>query len=442
MISGGVMKSSGVINNAKWIIVCKLAQSVLQLIVGMICARYLGPSEYGLINYAASIVAFAIPFMRLGFDSTLVREYVESPEQEGKIVGTSVLLNVISGAASTLGVIAFSAVANAGDRTAVTVCGLYSISLIFAATEMIQYWFQYKLLSKYSSVIMLVAYFAVSAYKIFLLITGKNVYWFAVSHSVEYGIISVFLFIVYCKKGGRIGFSLSLGKRMLKRSKHYILASLMLVVIQNTDHIMLTQMIGKAENGLYSAAITVAVVFQFVYIAIIDSYRPVILSDKKQGSEEYELNLTRLYSLVLYMSLVQSAVFTIFADLIIGILYGKDYAGAIPVFRILVWFLAFAVMGTVRNLWILAEQKQKLLWVINLSGAVFNILLNTVFIKYMGACGAALASLMTQIFTNFILGFIWKPLRDNNRIILKSLSPKFAIEEAKKLLSVITKKVI
>lgn len=436
------MKGAKVINNAKWIIACKLAQSVLQLVVGMICARYLGPSNYGLINYAASIVAFFIPVMRLGFDATLVREYVEFPEKESEITGTSLVFNVTSSLVCLLGVIAFSAVSNVNDGTTILVCGLYSLSLIFAAAEMIQYWFQYKLLSKYSSVIMLGTYFAVSAYKIILLITQSTVHWFAATHSIEYGLIAVCLFVVYYRKGGRLRFSWTLGKSMLKNSRHYVLAALMLVIIQNTDHIMLTSIAGKTENGFYSAAITAAGIFQFVYTAIIDSYRPIILENKKENSDEYRLNLTRVYSLMLYMSFAQSVVFTILGDIIIGILYGGDYAAAVPVFRILVWYLAFAIMGTVRNVWILAEQKQKYLWMINLSGALFNILLNSVLIRYMGACGAALASLMTQIFANFVIGFIWSPLKENNRIILKSLSPKFAFSEAKKLIAAVTKKIV
>lgn len=428
------MKSSRIINNAKWIVICKLLQSLLQLVIGMISARYLGPSNYGLINYAASVMAFALPIMRLGFDSTLVREYVEYPEKQATITGTSIVMNLLSGATCTVLVTIFVLLANTGDGTTITVCSLYSLSLIFAAAEMIQYWFQYKLFSKYSSVIMLCTYFIVSAYKIFLLITQRSVYWFAVTHSIEYGLVSVCLLAVYYKKGGRFNFSWKFGQRMLKTSKHYILASLMLVIIQNTDHVMLTFMSGKTENGYYSAAITAAGVFQFVYTAIIDSYRPVILANKKEKSDEYLLNLTRLYSLMIYMSLLQSLVFSIFGNIIIGILYGADYANAISVFRILVWYLAFAILGTVRNVWILAEQKQKYLWIINLSGAIFNVLLNSVLIRLMGACGAALASLVTQIFANFILGFIWKPLKENNVLILKSLSPKFAFCEAKKLI--------
>ena len=74
-----------VLNNAKWIIMCKVIQAVLQLVIGMLCARYLGPSNYGIINYAASVVAFVLPIMQLGLQSTLVQEFIEDPEKEGKI---------------------------------------------------------------------------------------------------------------------------------------------------------------------------------------------------------------------------------------------------------------------------------------------------------------------------------------------------------------------
>ena len=193
------MKTKQVINNAKWIIICKIAQSVLQLFIGMLCARYLGPSNYGLINYASSIVAFVTPVMKLGFDSILVRELINSPEKEGEVMGTSLVLNVTSAFLCMLGVFSFVSVANYGDTTAILVCVFYSTSLVFLALEMIQYWFQYKLLSKYSSVIMLVSYIFVSAYRIFLLVTAKSVYWFALTNSLDYALIGISLIFIYNK---------------------------------------------------------------------------------------------------------------------------------------------------------------------------------------------------------------------------------------------------
>ena len=435
------MKTKQVLKNARWIIICKIVQSVIQLVIGMISARYLGPSNYGLINYAASIVAFLMPVMKLGLNATLVNELLDDRKKEGETIGTAITMNILSSLLCMVGVAAFCFMANPGETETIIVCILYSTSIFFAALEMMQYWFQYKLLSKYSSLSMLGAYVVVSLYKVFLLVTGKSIYWFAVSHSIEYGIIGILLIVLYLKIGEqKFSFSWQAARRMLDCSKHYIVSGLMVVIFQNTDHIMLTMMSGKAENGYYSAAITCAGVAQFVYLAITDSFRPLILAAKKEESSGYEYNLSRLYSIIIYLALAQSVVFTLFAPLIIHILYGADYTASVSVLKILVWYCAFSYMGTIRNIWILAEGKQKILPWINLSGAVFNVLLNAVLIPFWGACGAAFASLMTQIFANLILGFIIKPLRQNNRIMLKGINPRFFVTEIGKLIDELRKK--
>ncbi len=435
------MEQKQVFNNAKWIVGCKIVQSLMQLIIGMVSARYLGTANYGLIGYASSVVAFALPFMKLGFDAILVHELVESPEKEGEIMGTSLLMNCLSGVLCIGGVGVFVTVSHFGETETIMVCILYSVYIFFVALEMVQYWFQYKLLSKYSSVIMLGAYLLVSAYKIVLLATGKSVYWFAVSHSVEYGSIAVLLWIYYYKlNGSPLRFSLKRAKKMLSKSKHYILASLMVIAIQNTDHIMITQMIGKAENGYYTAAITSAVVVQFVFLAIIDSFRPLILSSKKENEVEYEKNISTLYGIICYLAFAQSVVFTIFAPIIIDILYGPDFQPAVSILQILIWQCAFSYMGMIRNIWLLAEEKQKYLPVINLSGVVANIVMNAVMIPLWGACGAAFASFLTQFFMNFVFGFIFKPVRGNNQLLLKGMNPRFFFKETKTIVRILLKK--
>lgn len=429
------MGSNRVFNNAKWIIACKIVQSLLQLVVGALSARYLGPSNYGLINYASAVVAFAMPIMKLGFDAVLVYELISSPDKEDEVVGTAMVMNVLSSILCILGVSAFVSIANMGQTITIVVCILYGISVFFSALEMIQYWFQYRLLAKYSSLVMLGSYVVVSAYRIFLLVTSKSVYWFALTNSVDYGIIGISLLMIYFRQGGRFRISLQRAKAMLAKSKHYILAAFMLVVVQSTDRVMLTNMVSSAENGFYSAAITSANVVQFVYIAIIDSFRPVILASKRDQTGEFDRNISRLYSIIVFLTVAQSIIFAIFAKLIIIVLYGASYMQSVPVLRILVWYMAFSLIGTVRNVWILAEQKQKYLWIINLSGAIFSVLLNVVMIPLWGACGAAFSSLMTQIFSNFVLGFIIKPIRPNNMLLLRGLAPKFMAEQARSLLN-------
>ena len=106
-------------------------------------------------------------------------------------------------------------------------------------------------------------------------------------------------------------------------------------------------------------------------------------------------------------------------------------AGAL---RIVVWYTTFAYLGSVRNIWILANDKQKYLWVINICGASANVVLNFALIPLLGIYGAAIASLVTQFFTNVIVGYIIRPIRPNNAIMVSSLNPKYCIDAVKKLL--------
>ena len=140
-----------------------------------------------------------------------------------------------------------------------------------------------------------------------------------------------------------------------------------------------------------------------------------------------------LYSIIIYLSLAQSVAMTVLARLVIWILYGASYAPAAGALRIVVWYTTFSYIGSVRNIWILANNKQKYLWQINLSGALANVLLNWLLIPLMGIHGAALASLITQFFTNVVTGYILAPIRGNNAIMVRSIDPRILLEAIKRM---------
>lgn len=423
------MTNRAVLKNASWIVGCKIVQSILGLVVGMQTARYLGPSNYGLISYAASVTAFFVPIMQLGMRSTLVQEFIRKPEQEGKTLGTALVMNLISALACIVGITAFTAVANRGETDTIIVCTLYATNLIFQALEMVQYWFQAKLLSKYTAVISVVSYTAASLYKIYLLITQKSVYWFAISQVIDYAIIAAGLISIYIRKDNqKLTFSIERGRDMFRFSKYYIVSSLMVTIFGHTDSIMLKLMLGEEATGFYTAAVTCAGFTSFVFGALIDSMRPAILESKKRSQAEFERDMKRLVSVIVCLSLAQSIVFTLMAGFIVTVLYGSTYLPSAEALRVVIWYSTFSYLGAVRNVWILAEGKHRYLWIINLSGALGNVTLNAVLIPVMGVSGAALASVVTQFFTNVVMGWIIPPLRPYNRLLLGGLNPRYTME--------------
>lgn len=423
------MSKRSVFRNATWIVACKIAQSMISLVIGTISARYLGPSNYGLISYATSLIAFVLPLAQLGLRNIFVEQIISHPEREGKTVGTSLVMSMASSLVCIGGCIAFVSIVNAGERDTLIVCALYSITLFFQMSEMIEYWYQAKLLSKYTSLVALAAYTLVALYRVFLLITQKSIYWFALTNALDYLLITVALLVLYGKLGEqRLSFSPHLAAELFSISKYYIVSSMMTTIFSQTDKIMIKMMIGNEENGYYSTAATCAALSSFVFAAVIDSMRPLILDSKRKGSPEFERNMSRLYSVIIYMGLAQSVVLTLLARPIVLLLYSEAYRPSIPILQIITWYSAFSYMGSVRNIWILAEEKQKHLWKINLSGAVLNVVGNAVLIPICGACGAAIASVATQFFTNFLLCLFMKPIRPTARIILKAMDPRLIFE--------------
>lgn len=47
-----------VFSNMSWLIAGKILNMILQFIVALATARYLGPSNFGLINYVAAYISF------------------------------------------------------------------------------------------------------------------------------------------------------------------------------------------------------------------------------------------------------------------------------------------------------------------------------------------------------------------------------------------------
>lgn len=419
------MKTNRVLSNAVWMIGCRVVESVLHLVIIMLTSRYLGPANYGIINYAASLVAFVLPLMQLGIRNIMIKEMVDAPEQRGAILGTGLCMNLISSVLCVIGVTAFALVANPGEPQTVIVCLLYSTCLLFEAVQILKYWFQEKLMGKYISLSMLAAYVLVTAYQLVILVNDCNVLWFAFTDSVKHLFIAVFLVLLYRHfRADELRLSWTVCKRLLASGRYYILSNMMVTVFAQTDKIMLKQMMGDAATGYYAAAVNCTTLTSFLFIAILDSVRPGVFQSRRVDYKDYEKRVTQLYAVIAAVAVLQCVGVTIFAPLVVRILYGMDYAPTIPLLQMVIWYTVFAYLGQVRDIWMLAEEKQSLLWKLNLFGALANVALNLALIPGMGAAGAAVASLVSQFIANVGVCIMIPSIRRSGVLMARGCHPK------------------
>lgn len=409
--------------NAGWIIGEKIVQMVVSLLVGILTTRYLGPSNYGLISYANSFTAFFAAFCTLGINSLMVKELVDNDEDEGKVIGTSIVLRAVASLLSVITIILSVSLIDYGESTTIAVVALCCLGLFFQVFDAFKYWFQRRLQSKFTVIAAFVAYLITATYRIILLITGSSVIWFALATSVDYVCLAILLFIFYKKNNGpKMSFSWQYGKALFSRSKHFILASLMVSIYAQTDKLMLKQMMGSEDVGFYASATTINGMWCFILAAIIDSVYPSIMEAHKAGNEiEFNRKNRQLYAIVFYASTAAAVLFNIFAELVIFILYGREFLPSAMPLRIICWYTAFSYLGVARNAWIVSKNVQKHLIKIYAAAAVANVILNLTLIPLLGASGAALASLMAQVLTGFALPFFIKDLRPNAILMFEAI---------------------
>lgn len=419
-----------IVNNAGWLIGEKVAQMVLSVFVGALSARYLGPSNYGLISYASSLMSFFMSLCTLGINSVIVKELIDKPEKQGEALGSSIGLRLISSTFSAIMVICISFVIDYGQWETIAVVAISSISLLFHSIDTVNRWFQAQYKSKVIAIAAFVAYVVTAAYKILLLILEKSVLWFAFANTVDYIALAIVLLAAYKKHNGqRFTFSFRRGFSILSKSYHYILSGLMVSIYGQTDKLMLKHMLNEADVGFYATATVLCNVWTFVLSAIIDALYPEIVQAHKKDQKLFEKRNRQLYAIVFYVSVSVSLLFLVFGKLAVHILYGAEYYPAVAPLKIITWYTAFSFLGVARGPWMVCNDKQKYLKYMYVPAIIINVCLNYFLIPLWGASGAALASLVTQIFTSIILPLFIKDLRPNavlmlEAIILKDVLPK------------------
>jgi len=413
------------VQNAGWLMCGRIVHMLLSFLMGLLTARYLGPSHYGLIQYVAAYATFLTPLCTLGIHSVIVKNLIDHPVEEGKTLGTALVLRLFSSFCSLCVIIAVVSIVDRSQPVVLMVAALHCTSLVFQAFDSFNDWFQSKLLSKYQSIASMAAYALASVYRLYMLMEGKSVEWFAIATSIDYGIAAALLYLFYKRRHGpKLCFSIAKAKELLRVSRSYILSGLMIAVSGAADRLMLKHMLSDNAVGYYSLAVSISTMWTFVLSSVIDSVKPSIMRYHNENRVMYEKANRSLYAIVLYGSLLASLLISLVAPLFVRLLYGQQYLPAVEPLRIVVWYTAFSYLGVARDIWIVCERKQQYLKYLYMGSALLNVGLNAALIPLLGVNGAAAAALLTQISTIFVFPLFIKAFRSNMQLMIDAIRLK------------------
>lgn len=403
-----------IISNTAWLFADNILRMGAGLVVGAWVARYLQPEQFGRYNYAMAFVTLFGAVASLGLDQIVIRDIVRDPSSKDKILGTAFILKLIGGVAALLLAVGVVSRLRPGDSLTLWLVGIISLSMTFRAFDVIDFWFQSQVQSKYTVWAKNVVLIVSSLVKILLIQLKAPLIAFAWIYSAEFVLVALGLIIAYKSKGYVFKawrYSLNCAKGLLKDSWTIILSGFMIVIYMRTDQIMLGQLVGDSAVGVYSVAVRISELWYFVPMAISNSVYPSIIEARQISEKLYYERLQKLFSLMTFLSYIVAIVGSLIAGQLITLLFGKGYEAAIPILIVHIWAGIFVSLGVIRSLWTTTEGLMQFAFATTAVGGIINIILNFILIKPYGGLGSAIATVISQAFASYIAGAFFSKTR-------------------------------
>lgn len=384
--------------NSGWLIFDKLIRLLLGLLVSAWVARYLGPAQFGELAYVLAYLAFFQAIALLGMDGIIVRDISKDKIKAGEILGTACILRMTVGFLCWLVAIVCMAWANGLQDRTVYITALAGATLILQSADTVDLWFQSQSQSRRTVIAKLAAYLISNGLKVVLILNGAPLFAFAIVMSLEALLAAIALVFAYrkypCQQPWKI--LSTRAQTMLKESWPFILSGLSIIVYMRIDQIMIKEMLGESELGIYAAVLPLATLWTFIPTTISVSLAPMVARAKQKSQQSYWACLSAIFrGFALLGWLICIPVFLL-SSYVVDILFGSDFARGSQVLSIIIFTNLFINMGVAQRLWILNEGKSKLSLYKTAFGAVVCLICNFFLIPELGITGAAISALIAQ----------------------------------------------
>jgi O-antigen/teichoic acid export membrane protein len=391
--------------NSSWMLIEQILRILSNVFVGIYVARYLGPSDFGILSYVLAIATFLVALSRLGMDAVLVRELVQFPENKLRLLGTAFWLMAACGVISYL--IVIGALYTFSEKSELSkYIAVISISAVFTAFSCIDYLFQSQLRAKYSTICKSAGLLITSAIKVAMVLLGCSTFSFVIAYLFDSVILA--LFFLVAAKENRIGnffacFDQKIAKTLLKSAWPMVVTAVSMVLFMRIDQVMIKEYLGPRELGIYSAALKLYEAWATLPYMLTLSLIPAISRLKQKEEAVYYKGLSRILALVVWSSGIAVILSSIFGGWLIRMTFGDEYGDASSLINVLMATGVFAAMGNVSARYFNIERMEIKIASRTVVAAIINIGLNYILIPMYGVMGAAVATLTCAFIAYYLL---------------------------------------
>jgi O-antigen/teichoic acid export membrane protein len=416
---------SDLVKNSIWLFTDKGLKLILGLLVSVVVARFLGPNKMGEWNFAISYVSFFTVISFLGFDSILPREFVRNKAQSSQIISTTLIARTISSLIAMLIAVLGMGFWKGWGSPYVIYVFILSMGFLFQTADILDYYFQSILRSKYASISRAIVYILVSGYKLLMVYFEAPLVYFVASVTIELFLTGIGFIWFFRKKSGiklRLKYYAGLIKDYGKDILPLAISGVLIIFYMRIDQVMITEMLGEKENGIYSIGVKILELVYFIPGILTGSYLPAITYVKIHEPEKYRAKLLQFYSVMTYLAIAFTLLIAVNSFWVMDLLYGREFEGSGMILFIYSFSIYSTFIGVATSQYLTIERLLKISLYRTFIGAIANILLNLWLIPRYGINGAAFASFISYFISTFALMF-FRDTRNQIGLLFNAFNP-------------------
>lgn len=385
--------------NVTWLYAANVINRVLNLVLFIYIARYLGDTGLGQYSFILAFVGLFSIIHAFGFDFIIGRSVARDKEKASTYVSNVVILRM-------------------GLFVITTLLITVSINLLGYPWEIIRLVYLYMIASYLTSIstafrALFTAYEKME-YEAFLTTVNRLitvpltvlalVYGYGLEGAIWVLLLSSFFdllisFSIVTTRIKKVKFELDIGlcRKLLSLALPFVFLGVFNTIYNSIDIVMLSKIAGDAATGWYNAAYRLLNAFLFVPAVFMGALFPAMSRFFAFSRDSLLLAYRKSFQYLLMLALPLAVGVTLLADRIILRIYGDMFLNSIPVLQILAWGTAIRFLNNVLWTALISMNMEKTNAKILAFGVLLNVVLNLILIPRFQHVGASIATVATQI---------------------------------------------
>ncbi|GAM08018.1 polysaccharide biosynthesis protein [Geobacter sp. OR-1] len=386
------------VGNTGWLLFDRVLRMIIGVSVGAWVARYLGPARFGELAYIIAFIAFFQVIAGLEADGFIVRDIARNQGDTGVILGTSLRLRIVSGIVCWLTATGMMYLFHPDDTQICLMTVIVGAMLVFQASDTVDLWFESQSQSKRTVLAKLASYLFANGLRVFLLLTKAPLIAFAGVISLESAALAVALFVAYRRfpTDGRWRADIVQAKKLLHLCWPLATTGVMITAYMRIDQIMLKEMLGEKELGIYAAALTLVQVWNVIPATLVASLAPFVARMKSRGETEYQDALVIIFRFFAIVAFLGAGLTAVASPWVVSLLYGAEFRSSAVLLSALVFVIIFIFQGMAQTLWVINNDVRIANLVGTFLAALVSVIANFFLIRKFGIMGAVFSYLLAQ----------------------------------------------